>query len=75
MHGDHQLGIIKIMSERDSMLENEDPNNKLYVVTPGPMYEYMDEYRKSTLKYPDMVVLVPITDLNPEGTLYYDDED
>lgn len=39
------------------------------------MFEYMDEYRKLTLKYPDMVVLVPSSDLNPEGKFYYDEEE
>ena len=55
------------MTEREKLLDGFDENNKLYIVTPKPMYEYMDEYRKLILKYPDMVVLVPSADLNPEG--------
>ena len=39
------------------------------------MYEYMDDYKTKILRYPDMVVLVPISDLNPEPTLYYAEED
>lgn len=27
------------------------------------------------MKYPDMVVLVPVTDLNPENKMYYDEEE
>ncbi len=54
------------MAERDKLLANEDPKNKLYVVTPTPMFEYMNDFRLNTLKYPDMVVLVPSNDLNPE---------
>eukprot|EP00347_Sterkiella_histriomuscorum_P018145 403346620 len=75
IHGDHQLGIIKIMTEREKLLNGHDENNKLYIVTPKPMYDYMDEYRKLILKYPEMVVLVPAADLNPEGQFYYDEEE
>lgn len=63
------------MVERDKLLDGYDENNKLYVVTPKPMYDYMDDYRQQVLKYPDMVVLVPISDLNPEPTLYYAEEE
>lgn len=62
------------MSERDKLLPESDPNNRLYVVTPGPMWDYVERYRKKTLKNPDNVVLVPITDLNPEPLLYYVNE-
>jgi hypothetical protein len=61
------------MSERDKLLKGEDPTNKLYIVTPTPMYQYMQDFRDNLLKYPSMVVLVPSNDLNPEGVLYYDD--
>ena len=37
IHGDHQLGILKIMQERDNL----SPCDKLYVVTPTPMMEWM----------------------------------
>lgn len=70
IHGDHQLGIIKIMFERDRLLTVEDPSNKLYVVTPTPMIKYVDTCRLK-LKYPDMVVLVKSNDLNPEPKQYY----
>jgi ribonuclease Z len=42
IHGDHQLGIVKIMFERDRLLKDENPNNKLYVVTPKPMLSYLE---------------------------------
>lgn len=59
IHGDHQLGIIKIMYERDMLIEQStiegrfDPSNKLYIVTPTIMYEYLDQIRISVLKNPD----------------------
>lgn len=61
--------------ERDKLLSGFDEKNKLYIATPKPMRSYMNEYRKLALRYPDMVVLVPISDLNPEDTLYYEGED
>lgn len=48
IHGDHQLGILKIMLERDRLLEKQikegtfDPSYKLYVVTPTIMMDYME---------------------------------
>ena len=80
IHGDHQLGIIKIMLERDKLIDaqgaSRDPNNKLYVVAPTIMMDYMETMRTTVLRQPDMVVLVPSNDLNPEPELYYQtDED
>jgi hypothetical protein len=37
------------------------------------MLDYMEDFRVNTLKYPDMVVLVPSNDLNPEDVYYYED--
>lgn len=74
IHGDHQLGILRLMAERDKLISESDPNNRLYVVTPAPMWGYIDKYRRKTLRNPDNVVLVPISDLNPEPFLYYADE-
>jgi ribonuclease BN (tRNA processing enzyme) len=77
IHGDHQLGILKIICERDKLIaqmaaEGKDiSDNKLYIVTPTPMIDYMDEFRRNGLKLPDSVVLVPSSDLNPERVKYY----
>lgn len=45
IHGDHQLGILKILQERDNLLI-KDPelavkHGKIYVVTPTPMLEFL----------------------------------
>ena len=37
IHGDHQLGILKILHERDQL----NPEDTMYVVTPSPMMEWM----------------------------------
>jgi ribonuclease Z len=46
IHGDHQLGILKIMAERDKLIHSVgsafDPTNKLYIVTPTVMMDYME---------------------------------
>ena len=54
IHGDHQLGIIKIMLERDKLLEAQgasvDINNKLFVVVPSIMMDYVQTMRNTVLK-------------------------
>lgn len=71
IHGDHQLGILKIIYERDQLLEGFDEKNKFYVITPSPMMTWMELFVKDSLKYPEMVVLVPSKNLNPENNYYY----
>lgn len=72
IHGDHQLGVLKIISERDRLHGDQpDPTNKLYVVTPSPMMEWMKIFVSDSLKHKDMVVLVPSKNLNPEANYYY----
>ena len=75
MHGDHQLGILKIIFERDQLLEQVDSNDKLFVMVPFPMMEWMKEFVKDSLKYPEMVVLVSTSNLNPEDKYYYQMDD
>ena len=43
IHGDHQLGILKILSERDKLFTNSEEavDQKIFVVTPLPMLEWM----------------------------------
>jgi hypothetical protein len=55
-----------MMYERDQLLEKQDENNKLYVVTPPPMMAWMEMFVKDSLQFPNMVVLVPNNNLNPE---------
>lgn len=61
------------MSERDLLHTEVDESNKLYVMTPTPMMEWMREFVQDSLKYPEMVVLVPSKSLNPEEVYYYQD--
>jgi len=72
IHGDHQLGIMKIMYERDQLHgENPDKADKLYVVTPSPMMDWMKLFVSDSLKHPEMVELVPSKNFNPESQYYY----
>ena len=43
LHGDHQLGLLKIMQERDKLLCTlpENMKSKLYVAIPTPMLEWI----------------------------------
>lgn len=72
IHGDHQLGILKMMQERDILLSNQyvDQREKLYVVVPTPMMKWMELYH-ANLKNPDLTHLIPSNLLNPEQFYYY----
>lgn len=70
IHGDHQLGVLKIMQERDNLM-NKDSSEKFYIVTPTPMLEWMTTFRDQLKNRPDLFVLVPSTTLNPEEFYYY----
>ena len=59
------------MYERDQLLDEFDEANKLYVVTPSPMMEWMQTFVNDSLQFPTMVVLVPSKNLNPEDSYYY----
>jgi len=54
IHGDHQLGVIKIMLERDRLVDaqgpSRDPNNKLFVVAPSIMLDYLETMRTTVLR-------------------------
>lgn len=70
IHGDHQLGILKLMQERDQLLTLAANKTTLYVVIPTPMMEWMEHYH-SQLVNRQYTVLVPSTALNPEKAFYY----
>ena len=46
IHGDHQLGILKMMQERDLLLSELQPEKrtKLYIAVPTPMMKWMTIY-------------------------------
>ena len=67
IHGDHQLGVLKLLSERDSL----DPEDKVFVVTPSPMMEWMKLFCKDSLTYKNKVELIDSSTLNPEKNYYY----
>lgn len=61
------------MYERDKLITEYNADNKLYIVTPGPMMDWMELCRNDNLRFPEMVVLVPSSSLNPEPFFYYND--
>jgi len=69
IHGDHQLGILKILYERDFLVK--DDNNAIYVVVPSPMMEWMQAFVDDSIIYPKNVRLVQSKFLNPEQVYYY----
>ena len=73
LHGDHQLGLLKIVQERDKLLKllPENQRSKLYIGIPRPMLEWVQLWCEKTLKLKDFTVLVPTNSLNPEDKYYY----
>lgn len=43
----------------------------MYVMLPSPMMEWMQLFVADSLKFPEMVVLLPTAALNPEKVYYY----
>jgi ribonuclease BN (tRNA processing enzyme) len=42
IHGDHQLGTIRLMQERDKLVDPDShPEDKLYIVCPSPLTAYL----------------------------------
>ena len=77
IHGDHQLGILKILSERDKLFTNSEDAiaQKIFVVTPLPMIEWMQLFINDTLTFPEGVSLVQSHFINSEDSYYYQRED
>ena len=50
IHGDHHLGVLKILSERDKLLSKEDIRykNKIYVCTPTILVEWLALFIKDS---------------------------
>ena len=69
IHGDHQLGILKILSERDKLVNAD--SNPIYVITPSPMMDWMEEFVRNHLVHKNKVILIPSKYLNPEQCYYY----
>lgn len=51
MHGDHQLGILKLMHERDKIMANTEKSKRssLFVVVPTPIIEWLKLFIKDSL--------------------------
>mmetsp|Transcript_29504 Transcript_29504/g.21956 ORF Transcript_29504/g.21956 Transcript_29504/m.21956 type:complete len:155 (+) Transcript_29504:78-542(+) len=71
LHGDHQLGVVKILIERDRLLVKEDPSNKLYLIAPIPLLDWLTSFKQQFLRFPDMVEIIPSNILNPEKEQFY----
>lgn len=66
IHGDHSLGILKMMEERDKL----NPATPMYVVVPLPMFEWVKEYQQN-LRQPEKTILILSHTLNSEPYYYY----
>lgn len=73
IHGDHQLGIIKILQERDQLMDIEGNKQygKIFAVIPTPLFHYIQVFVEENIKHKDMVTLIKSLDMNPENNFYY----
>jgi ribonuclease BN (tRNA processing enzyme) len=70
IHGDHQLGILKMMQERDILLSSVEEKTPMFVVLPLPMIEWVSTYH-AKLVNKEFTILVNSNDLNPNEEFYY----
>ena len=68
IHGDHQLGVLKILAERDKLKVGE----KIYIAAPNTLIPWLKIFVEDSLKRPEEVVIVPTTSFNPESHYYYE---
>jgi len=79
MHGDHQIGLSKVLLERDLAIQNafnaefvseNKEHFEIFVVIPYFMQEFLNLMTQS-FEYPELVVLIPSDLLNPEPEKHY----
>ena len=80
LHGDHHIGTLKLLSERDKaiceMLSSEEitknkENLKIYLVIPNVLNDWMVNGIEH-LKHKDLIEIIYLNELNPEPTKHYD---
>jgi len=74
IHGDHQLGVLKVLHERDQLIDPvnaKDEDQTIYVVTPSPMRDWMQAFIDDQIVNRHLVKLVCPKQLNPEKCYYY----
>lgn len=83
MHGDHHMGLLKMLYERDNALKilfDEDyvtqntEDLEIFVVIPYFMEEWV-KLGSVNFKYPHLIKVVHIHLLNPEQDKYYYTQD
>jgi ribonuclease BN (tRNA processing enzyme) len=73
IHGDHQLGILKMIQERDKLMG--DPKNhefgKMYAVVPPILLDYLNSFVDEYVKHKEFLVFIDSTTINPEKKYFY----
>lgn len=80
MHGDHHLGTLKMLSERDKALcelfspeeiEKQKSKFKIYVIIPYFMEKWI-RLGIEHMKHKDLVEIIHLHELNPEPKMHYE---
>ena len=72
-HGDHILGIPKLLEERDKLLTQLDHSDRsqLFIVAPRCLIKWLDDLRNKRFVHPESIKLIPSDVFNPEKYYYY----
>jgi hypothetical protein len=77
MHGDHHLGTIKVLHERDKVISKLIKNGsnkdqyKIYLVIPYFMQKWI-ELGIEKFEHKDLIEIIHLNELNPEPQKHYD---
>lgn len=73
IHGDHAFGIYKMLLERDRALLDlaDGESTPVYCVLPILMIHSVEYFIAKNIKLPHLIKLIPSSDCNPEGRLWY----
>jgi hypothetical protein len=77
MHGDHHLGTIKVLHERDKVISKLIKNGsnkdqyKIYLVIPYFMQKWI-ELGIGKFEHKDLIEIIHLNELNPEPQKHYD---
>ena len=72
-HGDHILGIPKLLEERDKLMTKLDHNDRsqLFIAAPRCLIKWLDDFKNKRLVHPESIELIPSDVFNPEKYYYY----
>lgn len=69
-HGDHMLGLPKILKEKDNFINSSDKSDILYIISPKNCMKWVKNIVDS-LKNSNHFMIINCQDINPSGAILY----